>query len=178
MYFELSSSWHAQTVSALAFDVAMISNGIMTLPPIDATIQPVFDLYCSTALHPACQTIIAVPNAACVACLLLTCMENLKSRLKGLSHQKALKRCDIPSVLYIQFSHNISGTAYKMLNMTAAHLARHCKELLSASRVPHALQCTEITAGTKLKLTPCSIAQSLYGFCSMLTWTCSSIRSR
>ncbi len=176
MYLELSSSRHAQTVSTLAFDVAMDSNGITTLPFTDATIQPV-----SVLQHSATPCLLDNHSyaAACVACLLLTCLENVKSQLKGLSHPKALKRWDIPyRFCNMQFSHVISGAAYKMRNMIAAHLARYCKEFLSASRVPNALQCTETTAGTKLKLTPCSIAQSLYGFCSMLTWTCSSIRSR
>ena len=52
------------------FYVATVRNGITTMPPIDATIQPVFDLHCSTVLHPACQVITALPlHAQLVYCL-------------------------------------------------------------------------------------------------------------
>lgn len=36
----------------------------------------------------------------------------------------------------MQFSHVITGAAYKMRNMTAAHLARHCKEFLTPPESP------------------------------------------
>ena len=63
----------------------------------------------------------------------------------------------------MQCSNNISGAAYKMRNMTAAHLARYSKELLTASRVPNALQCIEIMQAQ-------SSQANTMQHCSVIVW--------